>query len=291
MMDNMMNKLQGHSNEDETMRLRMQILNKLSPEEQSRAKRGFGPQMRLTSFYESQIQRKITYQNNNAIHIDTGWDFVSGIGEQQDEFQEDFMDESQLLEIRVLRKTSKKHKYRKHQRSQKKQRNNQAQTQWYYNNQELDNHLGPLFCKKNYPGPQERVPDQQNTKLRSRQPTSRRQMMVSLTQTTPQNKTTPYKNQNQSSIFNVDLMGIIANPFSVPKGMQHQQIAGEAAQVFHAPRETFSTNGNVRRVASSKDSIVSCQVRVAGTKPINIQTAPSTQFQGIRVLEPKVEKK
>ncbi|KAA6378588.1 MAG: hypothetical protein EZS28_025883, partial [Streblomastix strix] len=72
MMDNMMNKLQGHSNEDEAMRLRMQILSKLSPEEQQRVKRGFGPQMRLTSFYEAQILRKITQQNNNAIHIDTG---------------------------------------------------------------------------------------------------------------------------------------------------------------------------------------------------------------------------
>ncbi|KAA6372140.1 MAG: hypothetical protein EZS28_032333 [Streblomastix strix] len=41
MIDNMMNKLQGHSNDDEAVRLRMQILNKLSPEEQQRVKRGF----------------------------------------------------------------------------------------------------------------------------------------------------------------------------------------------------------------------------------------------------------
>ncbi|KAA6380749.1 MAG: hypothetical protein EZS28_023726 [Streblomastix strix] len=46
----------------------------------------------------------------------------------------------------------------------------------------------------------------------------------------------------------------------------------------HAPRETFSTNGNVRKVASSTDSIVSGQVGVAGTKTINIQTAPSIQL-------------
>ncbi|KAA6380750.1 MAG: hypothetical protein EZS28_023727 [Streblomastix strix] len=91
MMDNMMNELQNNSNEDETMRLRMQILNKLSPEEHQRVKRGFGSQMRLTSFYESQIQRKITQQNNNAIHIDTGWDFGNGTGDQQDEYQEDFI--------------------------------------------------------------------------------------------------------------------------------------------------------------------------------------------------------
>ncbi|KAA6372940.1 MAG: hypothetical protein EZS28_031533 [Streblomastix strix] len=131
----------------------------------------------------------------------------------------------------------------------------------------------------NYPGPQRRAPDQSNTKLRSRQPTSRRQKTVSLTQTTPQSQTTPYPNQNQSSILNVDLMGIITNPFSVPKGIQHQQIAGEAAQVFHAPRETFSTNGNVRKVANSTDSIVTSQVVAVGTRPIKIQTAHSTLLQ------------
>ncbi|KAA6358630.1 MAG: putative reverse transcriptase [Streblomastix strix] len=86
-------------------------------------------------------------------------------------------------------------------------------------------------------------------------------------------------------------MGILANPFSVPKGIQHQQNAGEAAQVQHAPRETFSTNGNVRKVASSTDNIVSGQVGVAGTKPINKQTAPSTQLQADPIREPKVEKK
>ncbi|KAA6373744.1 MAG: hypothetical protein EZS28_030730 [Streblomastix strix] len=188
------------------MRLRMQILSKLSPEEQQRVKRGFGPQMRLTSFYKFQILRKITQWNNNAVHIDAGWDFGSGTGEQQEEFQEDFRDESQLLDVRPLGKNSKKHKYRKHQRSQKKQRNNQAQTQWYYNNQVLDSHLGSLFSQMNYPGPPGRAPDQLNTKLRSKQPTSRRQWIVSLTQTTPQSQTTPYPNQNQSSILNVDLM-------------------------------------------------------------------------------------
>ncbi|KAA6360201.1 MAG: hypothetical protein EZS28_044272 [Streblomastix strix] len=237
------------------MRLRMQILNKLSPEEQQRVKRGFESQIRLTSFNGSQIQRKITQQNNNVIHIDTGRDFGSGTGEQQDEFQEDFMDESQLLEIRPLGKNSKKH--------------NQI----------------------NYPGPPGRTQDQSYTKLRSRQPTSRRQIIVSLTQTTPQSQTTPYPNQIKCSILNVDDMGIITNPFSVPKGMQHQLIAGEAVQVFHAPVETFSTNGNVRMVASSTDSIVLGQVGVAGTKPINIQTAPSTQLQGNPAREPKVEKK
>ncbi|KAA6385093.1 MAG: hypothetical protein EZS28_019380 [Streblomastix strix] len=191
--------------------------------------------------------KRITEQNNNAIHIDTGWDFGSGTGEQQDEFQEDFVDESQYLEIRPLDKNNKKYKYRKHQRSQKKQRNNQTQTLWYYNNQVLNSHLGPLFSLMNYPGPPGRIQDQSNTKQRSRQPTSKRQKIVPLTQTNIHRQTTPYPNQNQNSILNVDLMGIITNPFSVPKGIQHKQIAGEAAQVFHAPRETFSINGNVKR--------------------------------------------
>ncbi|KAA6362120.1 MAG: hypothetical protein EZS28_042355 [Streblomastix strix] len=247
--------------------------------------------MRLTSFYEARMQGKITEQNNNAVHIVTGWDFVTGIGEQQEEFQEDLIDESQLLEIGPLGKYSKEQKFRKHLRSQKKQRNNQAQTQWHYNNQVLDSHLGPSFGQMNYPGPPGRAPDQSNTKLRSRQSISRRQRIVSQAQTTPQSLTTPYPNQNQSSILTVDLMGIITNSFSVPKRMQHQQVAGEAALYLHAPRETFSTNGNVRKVTSSTASIVSGQVRVACTKPINIQTEPSTQLQGNLVREPKVEKK
>ncbi|KAA6390316.1 MAG: hypothetical protein EZS28_014157 [Streblomastix strix] len=272
------------------MKLRMEILNKLSFDEQQRVKRGFGPQMRLTSFYKSQIQKKITEQNNNAIHIDTGWDFSSRTIEQQDELQEDYMDESQQLEIRPLDMNNQKHKPRKHQRSQKKQRNNQAQTQWFYNNQVLDSRLELLFSQMIYSGPPGRAPDQSNTKLRSRQPTSRRQWIVPPTQTTPQSQITPYPNQNQSSILNVDLMGIFANPFSVPKGMQHQQIVGEAAQVKHAPRETCSTNVNVRKISSSTDSIVSGQVGVAGTKPMNTQTAPSTQLHGNPIREPKVEK-
>ncbi|KAA6379244.1 MAG: hypothetical protein EZS28_025229 [Streblomastix strix] len=228
--------------------------------------------MGLTSFYETQIQRKITEQNNSAVHIDMGWDFGSGIGEQQEEFQEDFIDESQLLEIRPLGKNSKKRKYRKHQRSV-------GQSPW------------TIVWLDELSGTAREGPDQSNTKLRSRQPTSRRQRIVSLALTAPKSQTTPYPNQNQSSILNVDLMGIITNPFSVPKGMQFQQIAGEAAQVQHALRETFLTNGSVRRVASSTDRIVSGQVGVAGTKSINIQTAPSTQLQGNPVREPKVEKK
>ncbi|KAA6373088.1 MAG: hypothetical protein EZS28_031383 [Streblomastix strix] len=73
--------------------------------------------------------------------------------------------------------------------------------------------------------------------------------------------------------------------------MQHQQIAGEAAQIHYAPRETFSINGTVRKVASSTDSIVSGQERVTGIKQINIQTSPSIQLQGNPIREPKVEKK
>ncbi|KAA6369629.1 MAG: hypothetical protein EZS28_034843, partial [Streblomastix strix] len=124
----------------------------------------------------------------------------------------------------------------------------------------LDNRLGPLFSQMNYPGPPRRAPDQSYTKLRSTQPSCRKQWIDSLTYTNPQTQTTPYRNQNQSTILNVELMRIITNPFSVPKEIQHQQIAGEAVQVHHAPREIFSTNGNVRRVASSTDSIVSGQI-------------------------------
>ncbi|KAA6387858.1 MAG: hypothetical protein EZS28_016618 [Streblomastix strix] len=58
-----------------------------------------------------------------------------------------------------------------------------------------------------------------------------------------------------------------------PKEIQHQQIAGEAALVHHVPKE------------------ISGQVMVAGIKSINIQTAPSTQFQGNPIHELKVEKK
>ncbi|KAA6370440.1 MAG: hypothetical protein EZS28_034035 [Streblomastix strix] len=86
-------------------------------------------------------------------------------------------------------------------------------------------------------------------------------------------------------------MGIFTNPFSVPKGIQHQQNAGEAAQVQQAPRETFSINRNVRNVASFTDGIVSGQVGVVGTKPINQQTASFTQRQADPIREPKVEKK
>ncbi|KAA6397541.1 MAG: hypothetical protein EZS28_006933 [Streblomastix strix] len=291
MMRGMMNKLQGYSNEDEAMRLRMEILNKLSPEEQQRVKRGFEPQMRRTSFYESQIQRKITEQNNNAIHIETGWDIGSAIGELQDEIKEDFLNESQYQQIRPLDKNCKKQKHMKHQRSQKKQRNNQAQIQFQNNNQALNSHLGQLLSQKSYPGRPGRAPDQSHTKLRSRQPTSRRQRIAPLTQINPQSQNTPNPNQNYSSNLNVELTRKFINPFSVPKGIKHQQIAGDAAQTHHASRETFPTNGNVRNEAPSKDSIVLGQEGVAGTKPINNQTVTSPQFQGNLICEPKVEKK
>ncbi|KAA6393401.1 MAG: hypothetical protein EZS28_011071 [Streblomastix strix] len=247
--------------------------------------------MRLTSFYEAQIQRRITGQSKNAIHINAGWDFGSGTGEQQDEFQENFLGEPQQLEIRILNKKSKKYKHRKHQWSQRQQRNIQDQTQFNINNEVQDNHLGPSFSQMNYSGPPGRAPDQSHTKLRSRQPNSRRQWIVPPTQTNPQSQITPNLNQNQSSILNVDLMGIFTNPFSVPKGMQHLQIAGETAQVQHAPRNTFSTNGNIRKLAFPKDSIASGKVGVAGTRPINIQIAPSTQLQIDPIREPKDEKK
>ncbi|KAA6356703.1 MAG: hypothetical protein EZS28_047770 [Streblomastix strix] len=173
----------------------------------------------------------------------------------------------------------------------KSKKNNQAQTQWYFNNQKLDCRIGLLFSQMNYPGLPGKAPNQSNTKLRSRQPTSRRHWIVPLTQTNPQSQTTPYTNENYSSFLNVDLMIIITNRFSVLKEIQHQQIAGEAAYVHQEPKEIISTNENVRKVASSTDSIVSGQVRKAGTKPINSQTAPPIQLQGNPICEPKVGKK
>ncbi|KAA6399046.1 MAG: hypothetical protein EZS28_005427 [Streblomastix strix] len=144
---------------------------------------------------------------------------------------------------------------------------------------EYDSHLGTLFSQMSIPGRQLRASNQSFMKLISKQPTSRRQRIAPLTQKSSQSEAIPYLNLNQSSILNVDLMGIITNPFSVPKGMQHQQMAGDSAQVFHAPGETFSINGNAKRVASSTGSIVSGQVGVAGTKPTHIQTSSSIQFQ------------
>ncbi|KAA6384152.1 MAG: hypothetical protein EZS28_020318, partial [Streblomastix strix] len=153
MMDNMLNKLQNHSDEEEAMRLRMEILNKLSPEEQQKIKKGFCPQMRLTPFQEAQIQRRITELSKNAIHINAGWDLGRGTDEQQDEFHEDFLGEPQQLEIRILNKMNKKHKPRKHWKGV-------GQSPW------------TIVQLNELSGTAREGPDQSNTKLRSRQPTS-----------------------------------------------------------------------------------------------------------------------
>ncbi|KAA6317329.1 MAG: hypothetical protein EZS28_055119, partial [Streblomastix strix] len=71
MMSSMMNKLQNHSDEDEAMRQRRKKLNQFAPKEQQRVKSGFGLQMRLASFNESQIQNKIAEQNINIVYFDT----------------------------------------------------------------------------------------------------------------------------------------------------------------------------------------------------------------------------
>ncbi|KAA6388581.1 MAG: hypothetical protein EZS28_015891 [Streblomastix strix] len=194
--------------------------------------------MRLTSFCESQIQRRITELNNNAISIEMGWDFGSGTGEQQDEFQKDFVDDSQYLEIRSLDKNNKKYKHRKHQRSQKKV----GQSPWFI--VQLDE-----LSKTAREGPR------------------------------------PVKHKTLIEITHQQ------KAIDIPKEILHQQIAGETAQVFHAPGETFSINGKVRRVASSTVSIASGQIGVAVTKPINIQTAPSTQLRENPNREHKVEQK
>ncbi|KAA6367334.1 MAG: hypothetical protein EZS28_037140 [Streblomastix strix] len=226
------------------MKLRMKILNKISPEQQ-KVKRYFGPQLRLASFNESQVQSWIAEQNSNIVHIDIRCDFGRGTCEQQDDFKEDFVYESQYLEIIPVDKNAKKHKHWKHQRSD-------GQSPWTI--VQLDELSG--------------------TAREGPRPVMHK-IEIEIT---------------YHSIMNVDLMGMITNQFSVPREIQHQQNAEEAAQVHHTPRETFSINGNVRRVASSTDSIVAGQVEVAVTKSMNTQTASSTQLQGNLLREPKVEK-
>ncbi|KAA6382215.1 MAG: hypothetical protein EZS28_022258 [Streblomastix strix] len=204
---------------------------------------------RLPLLEQDPERQKIAKQNSNAIRIESGWDFGRETGEQQDEFQKDFMKETQYLEIRPLSKKRKKHFYRKHQRSQKKQRNIQAQALFQYNN---------FF-----------VGQSSQTILQ----------LDELSETAKEGpiSSTPYSNLDQNLILNVDLMWVIKDPFSILKGIQRQQIAGEAAQVHHAPRERFPTYGMV--------------TKVAGTKQINIWTAPSTQLQENPTCEPKVLKK
>ncbi|KAA6399030.1 MAG: hypothetical protein EZS28_005447 [Streblomastix strix] len=169
--------------------------------------------MRLTSFYESQKLKKITEQNNNAIHIDTGWGFRSRTSEQHDEFKEDFVNDSQYLEIRPLDKNNKKHKHRKHQRSV-------GQPPW--TTVQLDELSG-----------------------------------------TAKEGSRPVK----------------------------QKIEIEITHLQKAKDSPSNINKPTKKVASSTDGIASGQVGVAGTKPINIQTALSTQLEGNPNREPKIENK
>ncbi|KAA6400553.1 MAG: hypothetical protein EZS28_003916 [Streblomastix strix] len=118
-------------------------------------------------------------------------------------------------------------------------------------------------------------------KLRSIQPTSRRQWIAFPTQTYLQSQTTPYPNQNQSSILSIDLVGMITNPFIVPKGMYHQYIADEAAYVFQASRVTFPTDRKVRIVESTTDSIVSGQI---GLRTMNAKHLPEVKLQSQMLL-------
>ncbi|KAA6369168.1 MAG: hypothetical protein EZS28_035306 [Streblomastix strix] len=189
-------------------------------------------------------------------------------------------------QIRRRRKTAIKH-----QRSQKKQKGNQAEAQFYYNNYVFDSHHGLWFSQMSYQVLQRSTPDQSYMKLRTRQPTDNGQQISPPAQTDPQSQTTSFLNQNQSSILNTDLVEMITNPFTFPKRLQHQQNVEEAAQVQLAPIETFPTYGKVRKVVSSKDCIVLGQIGDVGTKLINIQTVSSTQLQGNPIREPKVQKK
>ncbi|KAA6402574.1 MAG: hypothetical protein EZS28_001904 [Streblomastix strix] len=115
--------------------------------------------MRLTSFYESQIQSKIAEQNTSIVHIDTSWNFNGGTGEQQDEFHGDFVGESQILEIRPLDKN-------KNTNTTSLQQADVVQSSWTI--VQLDE-LSKTARKDSRPV---------NTKLRSRQPTNRRQRIA-----------------------------------------------------------------------------------------------------------------
>ncbi|KAA6402783.1 MAG: hypothetical protein EZS28_001693 [Streblomastix strix] len=222
------------------MRLRLQILNRLLPEEKQRVKRGFGSQMRPTSFYESQVQMKIMDQNNKAILIDTGWDFGSGTGEQQDEFQEELVDESQYLEIRPLNKNNKKHKYMKH-------KNSVGRSPWSI--VQLDELSGTAR--------EGTGPVKHKIKI---QTTHQQKSMNSLSNINkPTELDCTLLELDQMLNLNVDLAGMKTNPFIVPKGTMYQLTAYEAAQAHHVPSEILSKNGNIRKVASSTDSIDSSQ--------------------------------
>ncbi|KAA6385467.1 MAG: hypothetical protein EZS28_019004 [Streblomastix strix] len=178
----------------------------------------------------------VTEQNNNAIHIDTGWDFGSGTGEQQDEFQEDFIDESQLLEIRLLNKKNKRHKPRKHQKGV-------GQSPWTI----------------------VQIDELSGTAREGPRPVKHKTEIV----TTHQQKAKDsFSNINNST------------------ELQERQL-----RFFMHTERLFQLIGNVRKEASSTDSTVSGQVQVAGTKTVNILTAPSAQLQRNPVREPKVEKK
>ncbi|KAA6395263.1 MAG: hypothetical protein EZS28_009208 [Streblomastix strix] len=200
------------------------------------------------------------YKGEQVQYINRTEQNENGTGEQYDEFQEDFVNEPQNMEIRPQDKKIRNITIRK------LQRNEQSGTA-------REGSLPVIHKTETEITHQQKAIDSPSNINK------------------PTEKTTSDPNENQSSILNADLMGMITNPFSIQKGIQHQYIAADAAQVYHAPRETFSTNGNVRKVASSTDSIVSGQVWIAGTKPINIQTAPSTQFQVNLIRELKVKKK
>ncbi|KAA6403544.1 MAG: hypothetical protein EZS28_000934 [Streblomastix strix] len=116
-------------------------------------------------------------------------------------------------------------------------------------------------------------------------------MIVPLTQTDTQIVIMSYPNQIQSLILKVDFMRMIKKSLlSSDRNIILIDCRRDSICLSFTQRD-FPTEGNVRRVASSTDSIVSGQVGVAGIKPINIYTELSMQLQGNPIREPKVQKK
>ncbi|KAA6392291.1 MAG: hypothetical protein EZS28_012183 [Streblomastix strix] len=89
MMGNMMNKLHGRSNDDQAMKIHINISMKLSEDEYTSFRTGSGSDIRLTSFIQFQILRQLEMDANRIIYIGMGKYFDSSIEEQEIEFKND----------------------------------------------------------------------------------------------------------------------------------------------------------------------------------------------------------
>ncbi|KAA6401474.1 MAG: hypothetical protein EZS28_003008 [Streblomastix strix] len=288
LMNGTVNIFQNSSNEDETTSLCMDVLNILPLEDQKKVKGGSRPQNDQQPF---SLPRYRGDQLNRITTESTLIEAAISVVEQENWKKNFWM--ILLTKHKIQEKTTKQ-KVDETQSQKTLKKLEKAQKQLSINTTLLQQ-LGVIqqtstIVWLDQPFMTARDgPDQSNTKLRSRQPTSRRQWIVPLKQMKPKSYTLTYPNQNQSQILNVDIRGMIINTFPVPKGIQHQQIAGDAAQVYHAPRETFLTNGKVIKVIYSADRTVSTQEGVSINKSINIQIAPSTQLQRNPIREPEIE--